>query len=99
MIRITVAQEDARTIRYTRKDGKPGTFHVQMAYAHTVDKKGNPPAFPEKIELPLDSDEQGNPLTYAAGEYALHPSSVYVDRNGRLAIGARLAPLPKKQPA
>lgn len=93
MIRITVAQAAARAINYTDKAGKPARFYVQPAYAHTVDREGNTPPYPEKFELMLDKDEHGNPLTYAPGDYQLHPSSVYVDRNGRLAVSARLAPL------
>ncbi|WP_395703039.1 single-stranded DNA-binding protein [Aquabacterium sp.] len=100
MIRITVAQADARAIKYTDKAGKPAVFHVQPAYAHTVDRQGNPPPYPEKVELALDRDPQtGEPLTYAPGDYQLHPSSIYVDRNGRLAVSARLAPLTKKPAA
>lgn len=100
MIRITVAQADARAIKFTDKAGKPRVFYVQPAYAHTVDRQGNPPPYPEKIELGLDTDTNtGEPITWAPGEYQLHPSSVYVDRNGRLAVSARLAPLKPKQPA
>ena len=100
MIRITVSQGEARGITFTNKrTGKPDRFYVQTAYAHTVDKSGNPPLYPEKVELALDKHpETGEPMTYAPGEYQLHPSSVYVDRNGRLAIGARLAPLKKATP-
>jgi hypothetical protein len=99
MIRITVAQADTRAIRFTDKHGKPAVFHVQPAYAHTVDRQGNTPPYPEKIELALDKDPQtGEALSYAPGDYQLHPSSIYVDRNGRLAVSARLAPLKAKAP-
>lgn len=98
MIRITVAQADARAIKFTdQKTGKPRVFYVQNGYAHTVDRHGNPPPYPEKVELGLDTDpNSGEPLTWAPGEYQLHPSSLYVDRNGRLAVSARLAPLKPK---
>lgn len=100
MIRVTVAQGDARSIDYTNKStGKPARFYVQTAYAHTVDKAGNPALYPEKIEIGLERDDQGNPLTWSPGEYQLHPSSLYVDRNGRLAISPRLAPLKTKAAA
>lgn len=93
MIRITVAQASARAISYTDKKGQAAKFFVQPVYAHTVDENGNPPLYPEKVELALDKDDHGQPKVWPAGEYQLHPSSVFVDRNGRLAISARLAPL------
>lgn len=100
MIQITVAQDTIRVISYTdKRTGKPAKFYVQTAYAHTVDKQGNRPPYPEKIELPLDRDEHGQPLAHPPGEYALHPSAIYVDRNGRLQVGVRLAPLKTKQAA
>lgn len=99
MIRITVAQADPRAIRYTDKAGKAAVFFVQPAYAHTVDRQGNPPPYPEKVEVALDKDPAtGEAVTYAVGDYQLHPSSIYVDRNGRLAVSARLVPLKAKSP-
>lgn len=96
MIRVTVAQTTVRELKGTSKNtGKPYHMRFQNGYAHTVDKEGNTPPFPEKFEISLDTDQQ----PYAPGEYQLHPSAVYVDRDGRLAISARLTPLPKKPAA
>lgn len=91
MIRVTVAQSTVREMKGTsQKTGRPYEMRFQTAYAHTVDKDGNPPPFPEKIEISLDRDQPA----YGRGEYTLHPSSLYVDRDGRLACGIRLTPLP-----
>jgi len=99
MIRITVAQGTPRAITYTDKKGQPAKFYVQTVYLHTVDKDGNTPLYPEKAEIGLDRDDNGNPLFYAPGEYTLHPSSVFVDRNGRPALSVRLAPVKAKAAA
>jgi hypothetical protein len=77
----------------SKTTGKPFEFRTQKAYAHTVDSQGNKPPYPEAFELILDDGA----APYSVGEYTLHPSSVYVDRNGRLAIGARLAPAVRRQ--
>lgn len=94
MIRVTVAQTTVRELKGTSKNtGKPYHMRFQTGYAHTVDKDGNTPPYPEKFEISLDQDQ----AAYAPGEYTLHPSAVYVDRDGRLAISARLTAIPKKQ--
>lgn len=96
MIRVTVAQGTVREIPFTNKKGQPAKFYVQTAYAHTLDREGNTPPYPEKIEVGLDTDPlTGMPKPYTPGEYQLHPSAVYVDRNGRLAISPRLTPWKK----
>jgi hypothetical protein len=94
MIRITVAQTTVRELRGVSKtSGKPYHMRFQTGYAHTLDADGNAPPFPEKFEISLDTEQP----PYTPGDYTLHPSAVYVDRDGRLAVAARLAPL--KQPA
>jgi len=96
MIRVTVAQTTVRELKGTSKNtGRAYHMRFQTGYAHTVDKEGNTPPFPEKFEISLDADQPA----YAPGDYSLHPSAVYVDRDGRLAISARLTPLPKKPAA
>jgi len=93
MIKVTVAQSTVRELSGVGKtSGKPYSMRFQTAYAHTVDKEGNTPPYPEKIEIILDKDQPA----YAVGDYQLHPSAVYVDRDGKLAISPRLAPLPRK---
>ena len=100
MIKITVAQTTVKEVSGTsQKNGKPYRMGFQTAYAHTVDKDGNQPPFPEKIELMLDKDERDNFKSYAVGDYQLHPSAVFVDQNGRLAVAPRLTPLLKKPAA
>ena len=95
MIRITVAQSTVRELSGTSKTtGKPYHMRFQNAYAFTVDKDGNTPPYPEKFEISLDREQ----APYSPGEYQLHPSAVYVDRDGRLACSPRLTPL-KQKPA
>lgn len=96
MIKVTVAQTTVKEIKGTSaKTGKAYQMRFQTAYAHTVDKDGNTPPYPEKFEVMLDNDA----AAYAPGDYQLHPSAVYVDRDGRLAISARLTPLKTAKPA
>ena len=59
------------------------------------DRKGNPNPYPEKVEIILDKNAEGAALFYPAGDYTLSPNSIYVDRNGSLAIAPRLVPIPK----
>ena len=90
MIRITVAQTTVKELKGTSaKTGKPYELRFQTGYAHTQDKDGNAPPYPEKFEMSLERDQQ----PYAPGEYTLHPSAVYIDRDGRLAISPRLTPV------
>lgn len=91
MIKFTVPAGTTRTI--TAKTGKQ--FHLQTVYAHTFERDGKPSLFPVKTDIFLDNDQHGNPKVYPAGDYQLHPSALYVDDKGRLAVAPRLAPLPK----
>ena len=89
MIRVTVAQTTVRELKGTSaKNGRDYHLRFQNAYAHTVDRDGNTPPYPEKFEISLERDQ----APYSAGEYSLHPSAVYVDRDGRLAVSPRLTP-------
>jgi len=95
MIRITVAQTSVRELKGVSKtSGKPYHMRFQTGYAFTQDKDGNQPPFPEKFDVMLDADQ----LAYPVGDYTLHPSAVYVDRDGRLALSARLTPVSKAKP-
>lgn len=97
MIRVTVYQTAVTDLKGTSlKSGSPKDYHMrlQAAYVHTVDRQGNPPPVPEKIEIALDRDQPA----YAVGEYELQPSAIYVDRNGRLAISPRLTSWTGKPP-
>lgn len=87
MIQISVAQTGIREFKGNAKaSGKPYHLRIQTAYVHTVDAQGNKPPYPEKFELMLDADQ----APYPVGEYTLGDSSVYVDREGRLAVSAHL---------
>ncbi|MCM5681908.1 G5P family DNA-binding protein [Schlegelella sp. S2-27] len=90
-IKIIIAQTGVRNVKGTSAKGKAYDMNFQTGYAVTVDKDGNSPPFPEKFDFVLDS---GAP-PYAVGEYTLHPSAVYIDQNGRLAVAPRLVPLKK----
>jgi len=91
MITITVAQTTVKEMKGIGKtSGKPYHLRFQTAYAHTVDKDGNAPPFPEKFEVILDADQPA----FLPGQYTLHPSAVYIDRDGRLACSPRLTPKP-----
>lgn len=94
MIRISIAQTTVRELKGTSaKSGKDYHLRFQTGYAHTMDRDGNTPPYPERFEVPLDRDQQ----PYAPGEYTLAPSAVYVDRDGRLSISPRL--IPARKPA
>lgn len=92
MIKVLIHKGEARVINYTSKQtGQPGQLRAQEGYAFTVNATGEPAPFPEKFEFLLDKDQ----APYAAGEYTLHSSAFYVDRNNRLALSVRLAPVKK----
>lgn len=96
MLKVIVHHGEARQIAGTSKTtNRPYSFRVQEAYLYTVNKDGQPGPFPEKFELMLED----NQAPYAPGEYQLHPSSIYLDRSGRVACSPRLAPVAKRPPA
>lgn len=93
MLKITVSQTTVRELKgVSAKSGKPYHMRFQTGYAWTVDREGNPPPYPEKIELMLGADD----FPWAPGSYTLHPSSLYVDQNGRLSCTPRLTPIVAK---
>lgn len=89
MIKITVPQLPPRRMTGTSKAGKAYDMTFQTIYCHTSDQTGQPLPFPEKSELILAKDAQPFP----PGDYTLSPDSLYVDRDGRLAVAPRLVPL------
>ena len=92
MIRIDIAQATVRELSgISAKNGKPYALRFQTGYAFTQDKDGNVPPYPEKFEISLDRDA----APYVVGSYQLHPSAVYVDRDGRLACSPRLTLIKK----
>ncbi|WP_341676386.1 single-stranded DNA-binding protein [Comamonas thiooxydans] len=91
MIKISVTSTDTRNMRGNGKaSGKPYDLYFQTAYVHTFDRNGKLNPYPEKTEIILDKDEQGNPLVYPAGDYILAPSSIEVSRNGDITVRPRL---------
>jgi hypothetical protein len=96
MIRITVPALPVRRMKGIGKtSGKPYDLQVLPIYAHTLDANGNPLPYPEKSELMFDADE----VLPAPGDYTLSPASLYVDRQGRLAVAPKLVPIKPKSSA
>lgn len=97
MIQVSVTSTEFRNQRGTAKaSGKAYDLNFQTVWFHTFDRSGNKNPYPEKSEVILEKNEQGQVLFWPIGEYTLAPSSVYVDRNGSLAIAPRLVPLKPK---
>lgn len=101
MIQISVKSTEVRNQRGTAKaSGKPYDMNFQTVWAHTSDRNGNPNPYPEKVEVVLEKNDQGQALFYPLGEYTLSPSSVYVDRGGNLTISPKLVAFkPKPAPS
>jgi len=94
MIRISIASTAVRSMRGNSKvSGKPYDLAFQDAWFHTIGKDGVAAPYPQKVEIILPRADDGAALFYAVGEYQLAPSSVYVDRNGKLSIEPHLVAL------
>lgn len=93
MILFTVpAMPTRRMTGKSKTTGRDYDMTFQTVYVHTVDEKGEPSPFPEKSEIVLDQGQ----APYAAGRYQLSPASLYVDRNGRLAVAPKLVAVAAK---
>ena len=100
MIQVSVTSTEVRNQRGTAKaSGKAYDLNFQTVWFHTHDRQGNKNPYPEKSEIILEKNEQGQALFWPVGEYTLSPSSVYVDRSGNLAIAPRLVLLKPKAAA
>jgi hypothetical protein len=86
MLRIEVPADSVRQI--TSKNGK--AYTLQSGYVHTFSRNGQLHPHPVRAEWFIDRDEQPAP----AGVYLLAPASIYVDRQGRLAVAPKLVPAP-----
>lgn len=99
MIKVQVTSTDVRRMTGNAKaTGKPYDMSFQEAWFFLTDREGRPDPYPTKVEIALPKDKDGAALFYAPGNYQLHPSSIYVDRNGGLSVAPRLqavAPAPK----
>lgn len=94
MIKVVVTSADVRLMEgISKRTGKPYKLGIQSAYFHTLGKDGKPQPFPERAEILLDPQPDGTFKGHPVGSYQLHPSSVYVDRAGSLALSPRLAPV------
>lgn len=93
MIKITVPALPIRNMKGIGKQSqKPYDMNFQTVYAHTADQTGQPLPFPEKTEVILETGAAAFP----PGEYTLSPNSLFVDRQGNLAVAPKLVPLVKK---
>lgn len=96
MLKVTVTSTAIRNmVGIGKASGKPYDMNFQTIYLHTIGKDGKPAPFPEKTEIILDKAEDGAALFYPAGEYTLHPSSVYVGKSGNPEVALRLSPITK----
>lgn len=91
MIKVTITSPEIRELKGTSKTtNRPYHIRTQVGYLHTVAPSGEIAEIPDKFEIALSEDEPG----YTRGHYQLLPSSLYVNRDGRLDCRARLAPWP-----
>lgn len=94
MIKVTVSSTEVRNQSGNAKaTGKPYNLNFQTVWMHLADRHGTPDPYPTKVEIILDRDKDGAALFYPVGEYQLHPSSIYVDRFGSVAVAPRLSAL------
>lgn len=97
MLKITITSTAIREMKgLGKQSGKAYHMAFQLGWIHTYEKDGQPLPYPEKIELMLDKAEDGAFLFHPAGEYTLHPSSIYVNADGKLSVAPRLLPVAKK---
>lgn len=91
MIKVSIHSTEVRHMSGNSKtSGKPYALAFQDGYFHTIGKDGKPAPYPQKVEFMLEKGQDGAALFWPVGDYILDPSSVYVDRNGRLAVSVRL---------
>jgi hypothetical protein len=79
--KIEIASAEFRAMKGTSKQGKAYDMAMQDAYVHKGEK------YPEKFEVPLQKDGNGNWVPYQPGHYTVTPASYQV-RDGRLAVNA-----------
>jgi hypothetical protein len=96
MIKIQITSPEIREMKGIGKtSGKPYHMRFQSGYAFTVDASGAIAEFPDKFEITLEDGQ----FPYQRGTYQLQPSAVYVNRDGRLEVRPRLAPVPNSSRA
>ena len=94
MLKVTITSTTLRNMKGIGKvSGKPYDMNFQTVWVYTHEKDGTPLPFPEKVEIIAEKAEDGAALFLPAGEYTLHPSSIFVDPKGNLAVAPRLIPV------
>lgn len=94
---IKIDIESPNFLTRNKKDGS-GVYYQQEAFAHVVDRNGNPERYPVKIILMIPKDQSGNAMPYQLGEYSIHPTSFRVNQYGQLELGyLSLRPIPPKK--
>lgn len=89
MISIAITSPEVREMKGVGKtSGKPYHMRFQIAHAFTVGADGAVAEFPDKFEISLEDGQ----APYQRGKYTLSPASVFVNRDGRLDVRARLVP-------
>lgn len=109
MLAVKVIKATANVITWggptpQKPDRKPGSMRQQEVWVQFVGQDGAVDPYPSKLEITLQDerkDESGTIVRprqepYPAGDYTLHPSSVYVNYDGRLAFSPRLTPQQKR---
>ncbi len=91
MIAVRITSTAIRRMTGNAKaTGKPYDMSFQDAWFFLTDKDGRADPYPTKVEITLPKDKDGAALFYPEGDYQLHPSSIYVDRSGNVAVAPRL---------
>lgn len=99
MLNVTITSDRLREMKGIGKtSGQPYHLFFQDAYFYTFGPDGKPNELPDKAEIMLEKDQAGNPVKYAPGKYQLHPSSVFIGRDG-LSIKPVLVPVGTAKPA
>lgn len=94
MIKIEIKDPTVET-RSGTKNGRDWSMRQQTAYAHTVNRNGTVNAYPEKMIITLNNDQQ----PYQAGTYTLDPSSLYVGDFNSLRLGTPVLKRLEAKPA
>lgn len=82
MIKIEI-KDSKVTSRSGNKNGRDWSMRTQEAWAHTVSRNGQPNAYPEKISITLEENQNA----YEVGNYQLMPASLWVGDYGSLRLG------------
>lgn len=93
MLNVTILSTEVRKmVGVSKTTGKPYDMTFQTAYFFLADKSGKECSFPERVEIVCPKDQSGNVVPFVPGKYILHPSSIFVSRDGHLACQPRLIP-------